>query len=86
MERIRLISDYHEHFAIFYERACQYNKLLNEKHIVDDTLDKERLKLTYTFYRDILNNIDATPWFEIIKWTKGLKKEIKHLENKLKIE
>lgn len=62
------------------------NSLLNENHIVDDALDKERLKLTYTFYRDILNNIDATPWFEIIKWTMELKKEIKHLENNLKIE
>lgn len=62
------------------------NSLLNENHIVDDALDKERLKLTYTFYRDILNNIDATPWFEIIKRTKELKKEIKHLENNLKIE
>lgn len=62
------------------------NSLLNENHIVDDALDKERLKLTYTFYRDILNNIDATPWLEIIKRTKELKKEIKHLENNLKIE
>lgn len=62
------------------------NSLLNENHIVDDALDKERLKLTYTFYRDILNNIDATPWFEIIKWTMELKKKIKHLENNLKIE
>ena len=62
------------------------NSLLNENHVVDNALDKERLKLTYTFYRDILNNIDATPWFEIIKWTMELKKEIKHLENNLKIE
>ena len=84
MERTKLISDYHEQFTIFYERASQYSKLLSEKHIVDDALDKERLKLTYTFYRDILNIIDATPWFEIIKWTKELKKEIKHIENEIK--
>ena len=50
MERTRLISDYHEQFTIFYERASQYSKLLSEKHIVDDTLDKERLKLTYTVF------------------------------------
>ena len=81
MERTKLISDYHEQFAIFYERASQYSKLLSEKHIVDDALDKERLKLTYTFYRDILNIIYATPCFEIIKWNKELKKEIKHIDN-----
>lgn len=43
-------------------------------------------KNNYDSKDSLLYLIDATPWFEIIKWTKELKKEIKHLENNLKIE